>query len=799
MTDEYTPPPAEPSAGSAAPADRSAEPSDAELIAAVRGGDPEPFALLYRRHVESARRMTRTLARDPADVEDLVAEAFAKLLATLESGGGPDSAFRPYLLTTIRRLFYDRIRKARREAVTDDPEAHDPGVPFVDTAVQGMEYAFVARAFARLPEHWQAVLWHTVVEGENPADVAPRMGLTPNGVAAMAYRARERLRQHYLQEHIAADPGEECRWAIERLGAHVRKGLSRRDGRRVEDHLDECRRCHLLFVELAEDSARMRGVLAVALLGGSAAAYVAGSGASAGSSLISRLARRRSVQAAAAGVVVVALGLAAFAMVRTGESTTVAEPPPAGPGAPPPPVPSTAVPPSAPPSTVVPPPGSTPSPAVPPGGPSPLSAPPSSPAPAVVPMEARLEPVGTLVRGRPGVLALTVVHPGQPGGSGGGGPVPASAPSTVDTGPLAAQVTLPRGVTLRAGPAGDGWTCTAARCTRRGLGVGGTTRAYLPVTVSDSAGTEVPRVRLTAPRARTLAVAAPVGVRPSGLPAVFAGTAPATLAVGGNSLLSCGGISLTCGKARSGERKADNGDYYMTRYTEAQAPAGLPYGSAVSGATIPVRGKVLWAGLYWSGTGPRPNEPAARLRVPGADRYVTVAASRVDSASGADFGSVYQASADVTSLVRGSRGGTWWVAVDRDAFKGGFNAYGGWALLVVVDAGGPQRTVAVFDGFTPLARGASYSSPLWGVPGPASVGLVAWEGDRTLAGERLTVGGAAVGGGNVVGGWSGGTPTGWHTLGTDARVLPARPRTATLTASSTTDAWLLGPVAVVSG
>ncbi|MGN9914774.1 sigma-70 family RNA polymerase sigma factor, partial [Phytohabitans sp. LJ34] len=267
--------------------------------AAVRAGDTAAYELVYRRHVDAARRMTRTLVRDPADVEDLVAEAFAKLLATLEEGGGPESAFRPYLLTTIRRLFYDRTRKARRESVTDDPEAHDPGVPFVDTAVQGMEYGFVARAFARLPEHWQAVLWHTEVEGENPADVAPMMGLTPNGVAAMAYRARERLRQNYLQEHIAADPADECRWSIERLGAHVRGGLSRRDGRRVEQHLDECRRCHLLFVELGEVNAGMREILAGALLGGSAGAYLSGAGAgsagSAGSALVRRLLRRRSV------------------------------------------------------------------------------------------------------------------------------------------------------------------------------------------------------------------------------------------------------------------------------------------------------------------------------------------------------------------------------------------------------------------------------------------------------------------------------------------------------------------------
>jgi RNA polymerase sigma factor (sigma-70 family) len=757
--------------------------SDPDLIAAVRAGDTAAYEALYRRHVEAARRMARTLARGPADVDDLVAEAFAKLLATLSAGGGPDTAFRPYLLTTIRRLFYDRARRDRREPVTDDPALHDPGVPFVDTAVQGMEYAFVARAFARLPERWQAVLWHTEVEGGNPATVAPLLGLTPNGVAALAYRARERLRQHYLQEHLAAEPADECRWAIERLGAHVRGGLSRRDGRRVDDHLTGCRRCHLLFVELTEVNAGMREALAGALLAGSSSVYLAGTSAAGGSfaGFLGRIARRRSTQVAAGGAVVAA-GLVVIAMLLSGQSTPVAVPPPS---------PSVAFPSSAP-SPLAPSP-SVASPLVPsPTFASPLVRP--SPSPATAALDARLEPVGTLVRGRPGVLALTVVHSGRTGGSGGW-----AAPTPVpETGPLTAELSLPRGVSLRAGPAGDGWRCAAARCGRPSLRPGRTTRAYLPVTVSATAAEGNPGVRLTAPHAAATRAVATAGVRGSGLAAIVAGTIPATVAVGGNSLLSCGDL---CDSAREGRREADNGDYRMTRYADPSAPPGYPYGSAVSGAAIAVPGRVVWAGLYWAGTGAPPDAPAARLLVPGTDRYATVTAGRVDRVAHDDFeGAAYQASADVTQLVRGSRGGTWWVAVDGDAFERGYNAFGGWALLLIVDGGGPPRTVAVFDGLTPLPRDSTFSSPVWGAGGAATVGLVAWEGDRKLTGERITLGGRPLGDSDIAGSHADGTPAGWHTFGTDARRLTAHlpTPTAPLTATTTADAWLLGPVALIT-
>ena len=198
-----------------------AGPSDAELISAVREGDSAAFGQLYTRHVDAARRLARTLVRGSSDVDDLVAETFAKLLGKLKDGGGPDTSFRAYLLTSLRNTFYDRTRRDRRVEVTDDLTRHDPGVPFVDTAVEGLERSLAARAFARLPERWQMVLWHTEVEGDSPAEVAPLLGLTPNGVSALAYRARERLRQAYLQEHLNDAAGDECSWTIERLGAHV--------------------------------------------------------------------------------------------------------------------------------------------------------------------------------------------------------------------------------------------------------------------------------------------------------------------------------------------------------------------------------------------------------------------------------------------------------------------------------------------------------------------------------------------------------------------------------------------------
>jgi len=228
------------------------EPSDADLVAAVRSGDTGAYGTLYVRHASGARRLASTLVRDRADADDLVAETFAKVLATLRAGRGPAHAFRPYLYTTLKHLRYDRLRNDQRIELTDDLSRFEAGVPFADPAVADLERRYAARAFARLPERWRAVLWHTAVQGESPAQVAPRLGLTPGGVAALAFRARERLRQIYLQEHVAPAERAACRQVTTRLAGYVRGRLARRARTSVDGHLAACPRCRAALDELTE-------------------------------------------------------------------------------------------------------------------------------------------------------------------------------------------------------------------------------------------------------------------------------------------------------------------------------------------------------------------------------------------------------------------------------------------------------------------------------------------------------------------------------------------------------------------
>lgn len=259
----------------------SRAPSDPELISGVRSGDLEAYGELFSRHTEAALRLARQLTRG-SDAEDLVSEAFTKVMRVLTAGGGPDVAFRAYLLTAIRRLYVDRVRRDSRLTHSDDMAVFDPGVPFQDTVVAQFESRAAARAFATLPERWQLVLWHLEVENQKPADIAPLLGTTPNSVSALAYRAREGLRQAFLSAHLAETSDADCRWTIEHLGGYVRKGLAKRESTKVKAHLDACRSCTAMYLELTEVNSDLRGILAPLLLGAGAAGYLSGAGPGAG-------------------------------------------------------------------------------------------------------------------------------------------------------------------------------------------------------------------------------------------------------------------------------------------------------------------------------------------------------------------------------------------------------------------------------------------------------------------------------------------------------------------------------------
>ncbi|MER7461599.1 sigma-70 family RNA polymerase sigma factor [Streptomyces sp. NPDC097981] len=273
-------------------------PSDGDLIARMRGGDDGAYEELFLRHADSVRRYARTCCRDAHTADDLTAEVFARTLKAVRGGAGPDQSVRAYLLTTVRRVAAAWAKTSRREHLVEDFAVFAEqaasgtevgsglsGLSGDDTlelgadvrAMREAEQSLAMQAFRSLPERWQAVLWHTTVEDASPSAVAPLFGLSANATAVLAGRAREGLKQAYLQAHVssALSAGGDCARYADRLGAYARGGLRMRAERGLRRHLEECVKCRLAAGELKDVNAGIPALLPVAVIGWLSAGYAA--------------------------------------------------------------------------------------------------------------------------------------------------------------------------------------------------------------------------------------------------------------------------------------------------------------------------------------------------------------------------------------------------------------------------------------------------------------------------------------------------------------------------------------------
>ncbi|KYJ96753.1 sigma-70 family RNA polymerase sigma factor [Microbacterium sp. CH1] len=238
-----------------------AEVRDGDLLAQTREGDPRAYAELWERYAPMATAVARS-SWWSSDPEDLVAESFTRVFQAIRSGKGPTTAFKPYLFATMRNLAITWGR-SRREVPLEHMEAIEDPRTSDAAADADFDADLVARALVALPSRWQDVLWLAEVEGLSMLEIGARLGISERASAVLAFRAREGLRQAWITAHLAEQPptAKDCRWTLNKLGAHTRRRLTARDDQRVQAHLDRCDDCGAKAEEARRASSRIFTVL----------------------------------------------------------------------------------------------------------------------------------------------------------------------------------------------------------------------------------------------------------------------------------------------------------------------------------------------------------------------------------------------------------------------------------------------------------------------------------------------------------------------------------------------------------
>ncbi|GGV63457.1 DUF3344 domain-containing protein [Streptomyces massasporeus] len=205
--------------------------------------------------------------------------------------------------------------------------------------------------------------------------------------------------------------------------------------------------------------------------------------------------------------------------------------------------------------------------------------------------------------------------------------------------------------------------------------------------------------------------------------------------------------SPSCPDAQAGGSGV-NGDFDMF-YVDVDRDANT-YNSSRAEVRLPNGARVTYARLYWGGNlrvgEQKPPEDNGRVLIaePGGE-YKQLLADTMVGHRVMDGMDAFQASADVTRLVREGGAGLYTVAQINIAMgRSTAGAWGGWTLVVAYEnPAEPLRHLAVWDGFTPLSSGSGQEIRLSGLGFAAGawgrVGLTAYNGDRRTTGDSLTV------------------------------------------------------------
>jgi hypothetical protein len=191
-----------------------------------------------------------------------------------------------------------------------------------------------------------------------------------------------------------------------------------------------------------------------------------------------------------------------------------------------------------------------------------------------------------------------------------------------------------------------------------------------------------------------------------------------------------------------------NGDFDMFYIDVDRDPN--TYNSSRAEVRLPGGSRVTYARLYWGGNlrvgEQKPPEDNGRVLIaePGGE-YKEILADTVVGHRVADGADAFQASAEVTQLVREAGPGQYTVAQVNVAMgRSAAGAWGGWTLVVAYEnPEDPLRHLALWDGFAPLKSGSGQEIQLRDMSFPADAwgraGLVAYNGDRRTTGDSLTV------------------------------------------------------------
>jgi RNA polymerase sigma-70 factor, ECF subfamily len=159
--------------------------------------DPAAFAVIYDHYFDPVYTYVRYRLPDPNPADDVTAQIFERVLASLGRYEPEQGAFAVWLFTIARNAVTDHLRTLRRRRWLSfdrlDDYASDSDQP-EETVIQREEQQTLLAALAKLPDRERDLLALKFASQLTNRRIAALTGLSESNVGVILFRALRRLR-----------------------------------------------------------------------------------------------------------------------------------------------------------------------------------------------------------------------------------------------------------------------------------------------------------------------------------------------------------------------------------------------------------------------------------------------------------------------------------------------------------------------------------------------------------------------------------------------------------------------------
>ncbi len=220
------------------------ESSDADLVAAARGGDRAAVEELLARYEPNIYRFGLRMCGNEDAAREVLQETLLAAFRYLPGFRG-DAALSTWLYQIARSFCIKERRGQHPTRSLDDeglPELVDPA-PQPDAHAHAREIGeALSRAIATLPSEQREVLILRDVEGLSAEQAADVVGIEVGALKSRLHRARMALR-HALAGTLGDSEAEPCPELAQELTAYVGAEIDQATCVQIEKHLETCARC----------------------------------------------------------------------------------------------------------------------------------------------------------------------------------------------------------------------------------------------------------------------------------------------------------------------------------------------------------------------------------------------------------------------------------------------------------------------------------------------------------------------------------------------------------------------------